>query len=131
MAGITSDDIEIPSPIPAAKMFKAAVLDADNIIPKTAKHRIDAIDMEKMSLTYSVIDGDILSTFVESVSHELSVVGSPDGGSIYKNKITYNTKLLQAGDANMITNNINGLKEEAVALFKAIEADVLAHPDAY
>lgn len=89
-------------------------------------HRIDAIDKENCSFSYSVIDGDILCGFIEKISHELKVVPSPDGGSLYKNKITYHTK----GDEDC-TEHANGGKDEGVALFKAIEAHVQAHPDAY
>ena len=40
---------------------------------------------------------------------------------------TYHTK----GDVEISEEHIKGGKEEALALFKAIEAYVLAHPDAY
>ncbi|KAL0430464.1 UNVERIFIED_CONTAM: Major strawberry allergen Fra a 1-3 [Sesamum radiatum] len=79
--GAITYDIEIPSSIPATKMFKAVVLDADTLIPKimpqaiknveilegdggvgtvkiihfgegsqykSAKHRVDAIDTERI-----------------------------------------------------------------------------------
>ncbi|KAH6765467.1 hypothetical protein C2S52_016450 [Perilla frutescens var. hirtella] len=150
----TSDEIEITSSIPADKMFKAVALDSDDIIPKifpgahveiiqgdggpgtikkinfgegmlkSVKHRIDAVDKDKLSQSYTVMTSDILSSNIESIAHELTVIPSPDGGSIYKNRITNNTKL---GDANII----DGAKEEATVLFKAIEDYILAHPDAY
>ena len=53
--------------------------------------------------------------------------GFPDGGSIYKNTSKYHTK----GDVENCEEHVKGGKEEALALFKAIEAYVLAHPDAY
>ncbi|KAH6810308.1 hypothetical protein C2S51_024070, partial [Perilla frutescens var. frutescens] len=152
----TSDEIEITSSIPADKMFKAVALDSDDIIPKifpgahveiiqgdggpgtikkinfgegmlkSVKHRIDAVDKDKLSQSYTVMTSDILSSTIESVAHELTVSPNPDGGSIYKNKITNkNSNNTELGDANII----DGAKEEATVLFKAIEDYILAHPD--
>ncbi|WP_307811621.1 pathogenesis-related BetVI family protein, partial [Streptomyces fildesensis] len=84
---------------------------------KFMTHRIDAVDKEHYSIKYTVIDGDMLCGFIESISHELTVSASPDGGSIYKNKIKYHTK----GDEDC-TEHANGGKEEGITLFKAIEA---------
>ena len=42
MAAITYD-MEIPSSIPADKMFKAFVLDGDTIIPKVLPHAITSV----------------------------------------------------------------------------------------
>ena len=89
-------------------------------------HRIDAVDKEHYSISYTVIDGDMLGDSIESISHELTVSASPDGGSIYKNKIKYHTK----GDVDL-TEHANGGKEEGIVVFKAIEAYVIANPGAY
>ena len=90
-------------------------------------HRIDAIDKENFTISYTVIDGDILTSGIESISHELKVVGSGDGGCIYKNISKYHTK----GEAQVCEEHVKGGKEEALALFKAIEAYVSSHPDEY
>ncbi|XP_034685991.1 major strawberry allergen Fra a 1-2-like [Vitis riparia] len=157
--GVFTYEQEITSSVPPAKMFKAAVLDADNLIPKvrpqaikcveviqgdggpgtikkihfgeghkfkSMTHRIDAIDKEKFSLCYTVIEGDVLTDGVESICHELTVVPAPGGGSIYKNTSKYHTK-----GAEVCEEHVKGGKEDALATFKAIEAYVLAHPDAY
>ncbi|KAL0414213.1 UNVERIFIED_CONTAM: Major strawberry allergen Fra a 1-3 [Sesamum radiatum] len=44
MVAITYDT-EIPSPIPAAKMFKALVLDADTLIPKIVPQAIKSVEI--------------------------------------------------------------------------------------
>ena len=48
-------------------------------------HRVDAIDKENFTISYTVIDGDVLTSGIESISHEVKVMASPDGGCIYKN----------------------------------------------
>ena len=90
-------------------------------------HRVDAIDKENFTISYTVIDGDVLTSGIESISHELKVVASPDGGCIYKKTSKYHTK----DDAQVCEEHIKGGKEEGLALFKAIEAYVSAHPDEY
>ncbi|KAL0448365.1 UNVERIFIED_CONTAM: Major allergen Pru ar 1 [Sesamum latifolium] len=93
MVAITYD-MEIPSAIPAAKIFKALVLDAHTLIPKivpqaiksveilegdggvgtvklihfgqgsqykSVKHRVDAIDKENLTHSYTVVEGDALA----------------------------------------------------------------------
>ncbi|KAH6809181.1 hypothetical protein C2S51_026964 [Perilla frutescens var. frutescens] len=158
--GAITYDIEIPSSISAAKMFKAMVLDADTLIPKimpqaiknveilegdggvgtvkvihfgeesqykSVKHRVDAIDNENLTHTYSIIEGDALSNVIESITYHIKIVPTEDGGSICKNRSIYNTK----GDAHEISEgNIKEGKEKAMAMFKAIEAYLQANPDA-
>ncbi|KAL1542954.1 major allergen Pru ar 1-like [Salvia divinorum] len=157
MVAITYD-IEIPSAVPAAKMFKAMVLDADTLVPKimpqaiksveilegdggvgtvkiihfgegshykSAKHRVDAIDEDNLTHTYSIIEGDALAGALESITYHIKIVPTEDGGSICKNRSIYNTK----GDAEISEEKIKEGKEKAMAMFKAIEAYVQANPD--
>ncbi|KAH6820950.1 hypothetical protein C2S53_015252 [Perilla frutescens var. hirtella] len=157
MVAITYD-IEIPSPVPAAKIFKAVVLDADALIPKimpqaiknveilegdggvgtvkvihfgegsqykSVKHRVDAIDKENLTHTYSIIEGDALSDVIESITYHIKIVPTEEGGSICKNRSIYNTK----GDAQISEEKIKEGKEKATAMFKAIEAYLQANPD--
>ena len=42
--GVITFDIEIPSPIPPAKMFKASVLDADNLAHKMMPDAIKSVE---------------------------------------------------------------------------------------
>ncbi|XP_059627109.1 major allergen Pru ar 1-like [Cornus florida] len=156
--GVICYDIEITSSIPPAKMFKAFVLDADTLIPKilpqaiksveilegdggpgtiklttfgegsqyqSVKQRVDGIDKENFTYAYSIIEGDALMG-VESISYEIKIEASADGGSICKNSSKYYTK----GDAQINEEQIKGGKEKASGMFKAIEAYLLANPDA-
>ena len=106
MVAITYD-MEVTSSVPAAKMFKAMVLDADTLIPKimpqaiknveivegdggvgtvkiihfgegsqykSAKHRVEAIDKENLTHTYSIVDGDALAGVLESITYHICEV---------------------------------------------------------
>ncbi|RVW39987.1 Major allergen Pru ar 1 [Vitis vinifera] len=96
--GVITYEMEITSPIPPAKMFKAFVLDSDNLIPKIClrlssvlkplkevegsqfnyiKHRIDGINKENFTYSYSVIEGDALIGTLESFSYEVKLVEDP------------------------------------------------------
>jgi len=157
--GVIAYDIEITSSIPPAKMFKAFVLDADTLIPKilpqaiksveilegdggvgtvklitfgegsqfkSVKHKVDGLDKEKFTYSYSIIEGDALMGVLESISYEIKIEASPEGGSICKNSSKYYTK----GDAQITEEQIKSGKEKASGMFKAIEAYLLANPDA-
>ncbi|XP_059632773.1 major allergen Pru ar 1-like [Cornus florida] len=158
--GVISYDMEITTTIPPAKMFKAFVLDADNLIPKilpqaiksveivqgdggpgtvkvitfgegsqfkSVKHRVDGIDKDNFTYNYSIIEGDALMGILESICYETKIVASPDGGSICKSSSKYHTK----GDAQISEDQIKSGKEKASGMFKAVEAYLLANPDAY
>ncbi|KAL0414197.1 UNVERIFIED_CONTAM: Major allergen Pru ar 1 [Sesamum radiatum] len=136
--GAITYDIEIPSSIPAAKMYKAVVLDADTLIPKimpqaikkveykSVKHRVDAIDTENLTHSYSIVEGDALMGGLESITYHVKIVPTEDGGCICKNRSIYQTK----GDVEITEEKIKEGKEKALAMFKAIEAYLHAHPDA-
>uniref|UniRef100_A0A5B6Z718 Putative major allergen Pru ar 1 n=1 Tax=Davidia involucrata TaxID=16924 RepID=A0A5B6Z718_DAVIN len=148
--GVVTYDMEITTSIPPAKMFKAFVLDADNLIPKilpqaiksveviegdggpgtvklitfgegsqfkSVKHRVDGVDKENFTFSYSIIEGDALMDILESISYEIKIEASPDGGS--------------KGDAEITEDKIKSGKEKASGIFKAVEAYLLENPDAY
>ncbi|KAA8548991.1 hypothetical protein F0562_000675 [Nyssa sinensis] len=158
--GVVTYELEINSSIPPAKLFKAFVLDSDNLIPKilpqaissveilegdggpgtvklitfgegsqfkSVKHRVDGIDKENFTFSYSIIEGDALTDALESISYEIKISASPDGGSICKNISKYHTK----GDAQIPEDKIKSGKEKASGIFKAVEAYLLENPDAY
>ncbi|KAI3469846.1 hypothetical protein Pfo_026509 [Paulownia fortunei] len=157
--GAITYDMEIPSSIPAAKMFKAVVLDADTLIPKimpqaiknvqilegdggvgtvkiihfgegsqykSAKHRVDALDKDNLTHTYSIVEGDALMGVLESITYHIKIVPAEDGGCICKNRSIYHIK----GDVEITEDKIKEGKEKAMAMFKAIEAYLQANPDA-
>ncbi|XP_059628921.1 major allergen Pru ar 1-like [Cornus florida] len=158
--GVISYDMEVTSSIPAAKMFKAFVLDADNLIPKilpqaikgveiiqgdggvgtvkvicfgegsqfkSVKHQVDGLDKDNFVYSYTIIEGDALMGVLEKISYEIKIEPSSDGGSVCKNSSKYHTK----GDVRITEEQIKGGKEKALGMFKAVEAYLLANPDAY
>ncbi|KAL3753030.1 hypothetical protein ACJRO7_000428 [Eucalyptus globulus] len=141
-------------------MFKAAVLDADNLIPrvllqaiksvevlegdegpgttnlitfgkgshyKTMKQKVESLDKENLTYCYSIIEGDVLGTTFEKISNEVKITASPEGGSVCKNTSKYFT----IGEVEITEEKIKAGKEKASEMFKAIEAHLLANPDAY
>lgn len=90
------------------------------------KQRVDAVDKENFTYSYSIIEGDALMGLFESVSYHIKIVPTLDGGSICKNRSIYHTK----GDAQVTEEEIKAGKEKASGMFKAVEAYLLANPDA-
>ncbi|XP_021290913.1 major allergen Pru av 1-like [Herrania umbratica] len=158
--GVVTYEMEVATSIPPAKMFKAFVLDADNLIPKVVpqaikssellegdggpgsikkitfgegsqfkyvKHKIEGIDKENFSYSYSVIEGDALMNTLEKISYETKFVAGPDGGSVCKSTSKYYT----IGDIEIKEEQIKAGKARALGMYKAVEAYLLANPDAY
>ena len=158
--GVFIYESETVSAVPPARLFKALVLDADNLIPKIApqaiksvdilegnggpgtvkkssfgegsnykyvKHQVDGLDAENFTYSYSMIEGDALGDVIEKISYETKLVASADGGSVVKSTSKYHTK----GDHEIKEENVKEGKEKASHLFRAIEAYLLANPDAY
>ncbi|XP_024017529.1 major allergen Pru ar 1-like [Morus notabilis] len=155
--GVFSFDDEFTANVAPARLFKAFVLDADNLFPKIApqaaksaetvegnggpgtvkkltfpdgkyvKQKLDAVDLDNLSYSHSLIEGDVLSAELEKISHQTKFVASPDGGAIIK----VNTKFYTIGDAPINEEKAKEGKEKAVGLFKLVEGYLVANPDAY
>ncbi|GKU85382.1 hypothetical protein SLEP1_g61 [Rubroshorea leprosula] len=93
---------------------------------KYVKHKIDGIDKENFTYSYSVIEGDALMNTLEKICYETKFVAAPDGGSICKSSSKYYT----IGDIEIKEEDIKAGKEKALGLFKAVEAYLSANPDA-
>ena len=158
--GVITHEEDVPSVLPPAKLFKAFVLDGDNLIPKVAsqaiasieilegnggpgtikkmtfaegsqmkfvKNKIEAIDEENFYFSYSIIEGGALMDNIEKITYEIKYVAAPGGGSICKNVSKYFTK----GDFQIKEEEIKSGKEKSMALFKGVEAYLIANPDLY
>nr|ACE80941.1 putative allergen Pru du 1.02 [Prunus dulcis x Prunus persica] len=158
--GVFTYETEFTSVIPPEKLFKAFILDADNLIPKIAptavkgteilegdggvgtikkvtfgegsqygyvKHRIDGIDKDNLTYSYTLIEGDVLSDVIEKIAYDIKLLASPNGGSIVKTTSHYHTK----GDVEIKEEQVKAGKEKAAGLFKLVEGYLLANPDAY
>ncbi|PSR92550.1 Major allergen Pru ar like [Actinidia chinensis var. chinensis] len=93
-------------------------------VHKSVKHRIDGLDKENFTYSYSIIEGGALDVF-ESISYHIKIVATPDGGCICKNRSIYQPKC----DAQVSEEEIKAGKERASGIFKKVEAYLLANPD--
>ncbi|XP_059434439.1 major allergen Pru ar 1-like [Corylus avellana] len=158
--GVHTLSDEFTSPIPAPKLFKALILDADNLLPKLLpqaiksietvegdggpgtikkitiaegthikhlKHRIDAVEEEKLTYSYTLIEGDDLLDKFESISYEIKFESSPDGGAKCTNLSKYHPK----PGVQINEKEIKASKEKGMAVYRAVEAFLLANPEAY
>ncbi|KAH7513423.1 hypothetical protein FEM48_Zijuj12G0198300 [Ziziphus jujuba var. spinosa] len=157
--GVLTYESEFTSTISPARLFKAFVLEGDNLVPKIApqavksseiiegdggvgtikkitfgegssfsyvKHKIDALDKDNLTYSYSLIEGDALSDKLEKISYESKFVATAEGGTIIKNNSKYHTK----GDVEIKEEQVKEGKEKASGLFKLVENYLLQNPDA-
>lgn len=89
------------------------------------KQRVDELDKNNFVYKYSIIEGDVLTGVLDSISYVVMVEASSDGGCVCKNTSTYYTK----GDVQIKEEDIKVGKERALVMFKAIEAYVQANPN--
>ncbi|KAL4565220.1 hypothetical protein LXL04_029306 [Taraxacum kok-saghyz] len=158
---VTTFSSDFTSSIPAARLFKALILDADNLFPKITllaiksidtiegeggpgsikqinfeqdgqvkyvKHRVDAMDEEKMVYAYTLVEGGEASKEnIESISYEMKFESNPDGGCIGNKISKYNMK--EGSEIKEEEFQEGRMKDFGV--FKVIEAFLLQNPDAY
>ncbi|KAL3753035.1 hypothetical protein ACJRO7_000432 [Eucalyptus globulus] len=157
--GATSFTQELTCPIAPARIVKALIVESNTLIPKllpqfiksvdlvqgdggagsieqvkfhrsqykTVRHKVETLDKDNFTYSYSIIEGDALGTTLEKISYEMKISASPEGGSVCKSTSKYFT----IGEADITEEKIKAGKEKASAMFKAIEAYLLANPDAY
>lgn len=93
----------------------------------SSKHKIDTIDKDNLSVSWTVIEGDVLLGIVDTATHHAKFVPSADGGCVYKHTIVFKCK----GDAKVSEDIINQTKEAFKNTFKALESYIVAHHDKY
>ncbi|XP_024024977.1 major allergen Pru av 1 [Morus notabilis] len=155
--GVFTFDDDFTSTVAPARLFRAFVLDADNLFPKIApqaaksaetvvgnggpgtikkitfpdgkyvKQRLDSIDHDNFSYGHSVIEGDVLSAELEKIAHVTKFVASPNGGTIIKVTTNFHT----VGNAHVDEAKAKEGKEKAAGLFKLVEGYLQANPGAY
>ncbi|KAL4579304.1 hypothetical protein LXL04_015445 [Taraxacum kok-saghyz] len=99
----------------------------DGIPFTSSKHKVDTVDTNNFSLTYTIFEGDVLMGIVDSANHHVTFVPSADGGSIYKHTVVFNCN----GDNSVPEDTVNLMKEGLKKSFKGFEAYAIAHPEAY
>ncbi|OAY27697.1 major allergen Pru ar 1 [Manihot esculenta] len=158
--GIVTNQTEIPSAIPAPKLFNVFLLDAHNTFPKILPQAIKSIE---------IIEGNggpgslKKTTFAEGsevkyIKHKLDLVDKDNFIYNYTavegdpwleglEKVSYETQIVPSpdggsiskcttkyypkGDSKLDVDKIKEGEQKALGLFKAVEAHVLSNPDAY
>ncbi|XP_012084573.1 major allergen Pru ar 1 [Jatropha curcas] len=156
--GVLTYESEVVSAVPAAKLFKVFLFEshiyAPKILPQTIKnieilqgdggvgtikktnfadgfevkyikHKIDAVDKDNFTFKYTSFEGEPWLDTLDKVVYETQVVPTPDGGSVTKFTTNYSPK----GDAELDVNIVKRGDDNAIGMFKAVEAYLLANPD--
>ncbi|XP_020152344.1 pathogenesis-related protein 1 isoform X2 [Aegilops tauschii subsp. strangulata] len=159
MASTKSWTHEIESPAAAPRLFRASVMDWHTLAPKLVpqivasahavegeggvgsvrqfnftsampfnlmKERLEFLDADKCECKSTLIEGGGISTGIETATSHIKVEWAANGGSVVKVESTY--KLLPGVE---VQDEITKAKGYVTAIFKAIEAYLIANPDAY
>ncbi|KAK1426186.1 hypothetical protein QVD17_14855 [Tagetes erecta] len=154
--GVFTYTDEHTSPVLPARIFKAAIVDSHNLMPKLlpdaiksvefikgdggagsikqinfaggfAKHQIEELDEKALTYKYTLIEGMGISDKIEKVFYDIKFEGSADGGTISKMTTTIYTH----GDFEINEEELNAGKEKVLGLYKVVEAYLIKNPDAY
>lgn len=80
-----------------------------------------------MTYNYTLIEGDVLMDKIESIAYEIKFEATPDGGC----KGTNVTKFHPKAGVEIKEEAVQEGKQKAMAVFKAVEAYLIANPQAY
>lgn len=158
--GVITYDHEVPSTIPPAKLFKAFVLDGDNLIPKVLPQvyikGVKAIRGDGGAGTikdihfaegsqYKSAKMHVDELDMENFAYNYTITEGDVLGDVSE-KISCEIKFLPAdggsiikiasayhtkGDAKITEKDIKSGKEKAAGIFKAVEAYLIANPATY
>ncbi|KAI3687148.1 hypothetical protein L1987_80839 [Smallanthus sonchifolius] len=98
----------------------------DGVPYTTSKQKIDAVDVTNFCLDFTVFEGDMLSDYLDSITHRVKITPTADGGAVYKHTTTFNGK----GEKKPTEEVLNQTNEGYKKVFKAIEDYILANADA-
>ncbi|CAL2226851.1 unnamed protein product [Prunus armeniaca] len=158
--GVFTYETEINSVIPPARLFKAFVLDGDNLVPKIAPQAVKSTEIlegdggvgtiKKINFGegshYSYVKHRIDGLDKDNFVYNYTLVEG-DALSDKIEKISYEIKLVASadggsvikstsnyhtkGDVEIKEEDVKAGKEKATGLFKLIENYLVANPDAY
>ena len=94
---------------------------------KYVKHRTDALDEAKLTYSYTLIEGGDLLDKIESISYEMKFEPTPGGGCKGTNVSKYHPK----PGVQINEEEVKAGKEKAMAIYKGVEAYLLANPNVY
>ncbi|GKA07034.1 root allergen protein-like protein [Tanacetum coccineum] len=98
----------------------------DGVSFSSGKNKVDVYDPSNFTYGNTFFEGDYLRG-TDSITHLIKIVPSADGGSVYKQTITYNCK----GNDKPSEEVLNSEKSDHETTFKAMEAYAAAHPELY
>ncbi|WCJ23358.1 Major strawberry allergen Fra a 1-A [Euphorbia peplus] len=156
--GVTSYELELSSSLPAAKLYKAMVLDADVILPKIMPQAFESVEIVQGNggpgTVKKVTFGQgskfkYMKDKIEAMDQEkLTFSHSVIEGDLLNGleKITYDIKFEESSDGGctitetskyytvddsvISVDELKAGKEKALGMFKAFEAYILSNLDA-
>ncbi|XP_040999890.1 major allergen Pru av 1-like [Juglans microcarpa x Juglans regia] len=157
--GVFTYEYETTSAIPPPRLFKAFILDADNLVPKVAPQAFKSTEIlegdggpgtiKKITFgegsQYKYVKHKVEKIDHANFSYSYSLIEGDALGDILE-KISYEIKLVAheagsivkstshyhtKGDHEIKEEHVKAGKEKAAGLFKAIEGYLVAHPDTY
>ncbi|KAK9139267.1 hypothetical protein Scep_008948 [Stephania cephalantha] len=153
-------EVEIESPVSASRLFKAAVVDSHNLVPNLVPQiitgikmirdettgrlfkrtefsefvpfrytldRVDVMDEKSCSFNYWLVEGGRLGKMYDAGDFELRVTPKSDGGCVLKLNGAYHAY----EDVKVTDDDMNVGKLGLTAMYSAVEAYLVANPDAY
>ncbi|GJV12064.1 root allergen protein-like protein [Tanacetum coccineum] len=99
----------------------------DGVPFSSGKYKVDVYDPSNFTYGYTFFEGDYLQGIADSITHQVKIVPSADGGSVYKQTVTYNCK----GNDKPSQETLDFEKSEYEKTSKAMEAYAAAHPELY
>ncbi|OWM88130.1 major allergen Pru ar 1-like [Punica granatum] len=156
--GFIAKELEIASPIPPAKIFKAFVLDADELFPKIVPQAFKSVEIlegdggpgsikkitfgEAEQFKHAKHRVDVLDkekfvyhySWIEGdalmhVFEKISYEIKVEAGHDGGSVTKITTKFFTIGDVHLNEEQLNSGKEKVIGLFKAVEDYVLANPE--
>ncbi|XP_065860501.1 major allergen Pru ar 1-like [Euphorbia lathyris] len=106
--------------------IKKATFHAQGSEFKYIKKKIEAIDKENFSYSYSIIEGEPWSNKLEKITVDIKVESSANGGSIIKTS----TKYIPKPNCELDEDEVNANAEKAMGMYKVVEAHILTNPGA-
>ncbi|KAL7619053.1 root allergen protein [Lactuca sativa] len=99
----------------------------DGVPFTSGKSKLDVVDSDNFTVVYTIFEGDVLMGQLDSMTHHVKFIPSPDGGCVYKSTIVHNCK----GETQLPEEAINMAKEGFKKTFKAIESFIHGNPHTY
>ncbi|KAF9683492.1 hypothetical protein SADUNF_Sadunf04G0019200 [Salix dunnii] len=94
---------------------------------KFVKDRVEVMDPENHTVKYCILDGGVLGVKVKSYSVGFCVTSTKEGGCLVKIEIVYESN----GESLLPEEDANDLKQGILSMLKAVDAYLVANPDAY